>query len=40
VTSAVIGARSPEEITADASYLKTPIPDALWGELEMITKTF
>ena len=33
VTSAVVGARSPEEITADASYLKTPIPDALWAEL-------
>jgi len=34
VTAAVVGARSPEEITADASYLSTPIPDALWAELE------
>ncbi len=34
VTTAVVGARSPEEITADATYLKTPIPDALWAELE------
>ncbi len=29
-----------EEITVDASYLKPPIPDALWAELEVITKTF
>ena len=34
VATAVVGARSPEEITADVSYLKTPIPDALWAELE------
>ena len=34
VTAAVVGARSPEEITADASYLSTHIPDALWAELE------
>jgi hypothetical protein len=26
--------RSPEEVTADISYLSTPIPDALWTELE------
>jgi D-threo-aldose 1-dehydrogenase len=34
VTAAVVGARSAEEIRADASYLHTPIPDALWAELE------
>jgi len=33
VTAAVIGARTAEEITVDVSYLKTPIPDALWAEL-------
>jgi aryl-alcohol dehydrogenase-like predicted oxidoreductase len=33
VTAAVIGARTAEEITIDVSYLKTPIPDALWAEL-------
>jgi D-threo-aldose 1-dehydrogenase len=36
VTAAVVGARSAEEITADASYLSTPIPDALWAELEAL----
>ena len=34
VTAVVVGVRSPEEITADNSYLCTPIPDALWAELE------
>jgi D-threo-aldose 1-dehydrogenase len=34
VTAAVVGARTPEEITADASYLSSPIPDALWAELD------
>jgi D-threo-aldose 1-dehydrogenase len=34
VTAAVVGARTSEEITADVSYLLTPIPDALWAELE------
>jgi hypothetical protein len=29
-----VGLRSPEEVTADISYLSTPIPDALWAELE------
>ena len=33
VTAAVIGARTGDEITIDVSYLKTPIPDALWAEL-------
>jgi D-threo-aldose 1-dehydrogenase len=33
VTAAVVGARTPEEITADISYLTTPIPDALRAEL-------
>jgi D-threo-aldose 1-dehydrogenase len=34
VTAAVVGARTPEEIRADARYLGLPIPDALWGELD------
>jgi len=34
VTAAVVGARAPEEITSDVSYLQTHIPDALWAELE------
>jgi D-threo-aldose 1-dehydrogenase len=34
VTAAVVGARSAEEIRADAGYVKTHIPDALWAELE------
>ncbi len=38
VTAAVVGARTPEEITADASYLSTPIPDALFEDLLMIAK--
>ena len=33
VTTAVIGARTAEEITLDVSYLETPVPDALWAEL-------
>ena len=33
VTAAVVGARTPEEIRADAGYLELPIPDALWGDL-------
>ena len=33
VTAAVVGARTPDEIRADASYLGWPIPDALWAEL-------
>ena len=33
VTAAVIGARTAEEITIDVSYLETPIPHALWAEL-------
>ena len=39
VTAAVVGARTPEEITADVSYLSTPIPDALFEDLSMIMKT-
>jgi D-threo-aldose 1-dehydrogenase len=34
VTAAVVGARSPEEIAADVSYLSAHIPDTLWAELE------
>ena len=33
---AVVGARTAEEITADTSYLSTPIPHALWSELEAL----
>jgi D-threo-aldose 1-dehydrogenase len=33
VTAAVVGARTPAEIRADAGYLATPIPDALWHHL-------
>jgi D-threo-aldose 1-dehydrogenase len=38
VTAAVVGARSAEEVRADAAYADTHIPDALWAELEVITK--
>ena len=34
VTAAVVGARTPEEIRADAGYLGFPIPDGLWAELD------
>ena len=34
VTAAVVGARSPDEISADAGYLGIPIPDVLWAELD------
>jgi D-threo-aldose 1-dehydrogenase len=33
VTAAVVGARTPDEIRADAGYLGLPIPDALWADL-------
>ena len=33
VTAAVVGARTPEEISADAGYLSLGIPDALWSDL-------
>jgi D-threo-aldose 1-dehydrogenase len=33
VTAAVVGARTPDEIRADAGYLDWPIPDALWADL-------
>jgi D-threo-aldose 1-dehydrogenase len=33
VTAAVIGARTPAEITQDAGYLTTAVPDELWAEL-------
>jgi D-threo-aldose 1-dehydrogenase len=33
VTAAVVGARTPGEIRADAGYLSFPIPDVLWTEL-------
>ena len=34
VTGAVVGARTPEEIRADAGYAGFPVPDALWAELD------
>jgi D-threo-aldose 1-dehydrogenase len=34
VTAAVVGARSPDEVGADAGYLDLPIPDTLWAELD------
>jgi D-threo-aldose 1-dehydrogenase len=33
VTAAVVGARTADEIRADARYLSQPIPDALWADL-------
>jgi D-threo-aldose 1-dehydrogenase len=33
VTAAVVGAREPEEIRADAGYLGLPIPESLWTDL-------
>jgi D-threo-aldose 1-dehydrogenase len=39
VTAAVVGARSPEEVTADVAYLSTRIPDALWSELAVLLTT-
>ena len=33
ITAAVIGARTPEEVAADAAYLTLDIPDALWPAL-------
>ncbi len=33
VTAAVVGARTPEEIRADAGYQSLVIPDALWADL-------
>ncbi|MGH3202797.1 MAG: aldo/keto reductase [Streptosporangiaceae bacterium] len=33
VTAAVVGARTPQEIRADAGYLRLPIPDTLWADL-------
>jgi D-threo-aldose 1-dehydrogenase len=35
VTAAVVGARTPQEIRADARYLGLPIPDALWADLSL-----
>jgi len=37
VTAAVVGARTPEEVTSDVSYLSAHIPDALWAELESLS---
>jgi aryl-alcohol dehydrogenase-like predicted oxidoreductase len=34
VTAALVGARSAKEITANTSHLSTPVPDALWAELD------
>jgi len=37
VTAAVVGARTPEEVTSDVSYFSAHIPDALWAELESLS---
>ncbi len=37
VTAAVVGARTPDEISADAGYLSADIPDALWPDLAAAT---
>jgi D-threo-aldose 1-dehydrogenase len=37
VTAAVVGARTPDEIRADAGYLGLPIPDSLWADLGPLT---
>jgi aryl-alcohol dehydrogenase-like predicted oxidoreductase len=39
VTAAVVGARSPAEITADAAYLSLDVPDELFGELASVLQT-
>jgi D-threo-aldose 1-dehydrogenase len=36
VTAAVVGARTPEEIAADVSYLSIQIPDELWEAVSAI----
>lgn len=36
VTSIVVGCRSPEEVEANVTLLSTPVPDALWVELDAI----
>jgi D-threo-aldose 1-dehydrogenase len=33
VTAAVVGARAPQEIRADAGYLSAAIPESLWADL-------
>jgi D-threo-aldose 1-dehydrogenase len=33
VTAAVVGARSPDEMTQDAGFLRTQVPSQLWAEL-------
>jgi D-threo-aldose 1-dehydrogenase len=37
VTAAVVGARTPEEIASDISYMSAYISDALWAELEALS---
>jgi D-threo-aldose 1-dehydrogenase len=37
VTAAVVGARTPDEIRADAEYLGLSIPDSLWADLGPLT---
>ncbi|MFF4622044.1 hypothetical protein [Nonomuraea jabiensis] len=34
VTGIVVGARSPEEVAEDLALAATPIPEALWTELD------
>jgi D-threo-aldose 1-dehydrogenase len=38
VTAAVVGARTPEEIRADAGYLSADIPGTLWSDLAEVLK--
>lgn len=33
VTAAVVGARSPAEMTQDAGFMTAPVPDQLWADL-------
>jgi D-threo-aldose 1-dehydrogenase len=37
VTAVAVGARTSEEMASDVAYLSTPIPDALWAELEALS---
>jgi D-threo-aldose 1-dehydrogenase len=33
VCAAVVGVRTPDEVTEDVGYLATPVPEQLWAEL-------
>lgn len=36
VHTALVGARSPEEVAADVAYASLPVPDALWAALDAV----